>query len=99
MSTKTLSGREVVEMTTHWTETPMNGYLGSSYGQNIKSFLQQPQSDVVANNFIQKLREDVPVLTVLPSNAVSLYAVPKGLDRSEVYLNVSGQNYSLGETK
>ena len=99
MSTKTLSGREVVGMTNHWIETPMNGYLGSSYGQNIKSYLQQPQTDVVANNFIQKLRHDVPILEILPSNAVSLFAVPSGIDRSEVFLNVSGQNYNIGTTK
>lgn len=99
MTTRTLSGREVLDMTSHWLETPMNGYLGSDYGQSIKSYLQQPQTDVVANNFIQKLRHDVQILTVLPSNAVNLYAVPKGIDRSEVYLNVSGQNYNIGETR
>lgn len=95
---KTLSGQDVAEMTSHWTETPIYGYLGSSYGQDVKSYLQQPQKAVVANSFIQKLRNDVPVLQVLPSDSVNLYLVPKGFDGAEVHLSVVGQTFNLGES-
>ena len=93
---KTLNGHDVAEMVGHWTETPMNGYLGSSYGQNFKSFLQQPQTVVVGNSFIQKLQKDVDILQVLPPDAVNMYSVPKGTDGAEVILSVAGRKFNIG---
>ena len=93
---KTLDGHDVAAMVEHWTETPMNGYLGSSYGQNFKSFLQQPQKVVVANSFIQKLQKDVDILQVLPADAVTMYSVPKGADGADVFLTVAGRKFNLG---
>ncbi len=93
---KTLDGHDVANMVEHWTETPMNGYLGSPYGQNIKSFLQQPQKAVAANSFIQKLRKDLDILQVLPPDAVNMYSVPKGTDGTEVVLSVAGRKFNLG---
>ncbi|WP_155757193.1 hypothetical protein [Acinetobacter variabilis] len=75
----------------------MNGYLGSSYGQNFKSFIQQPQTVVVGNSFIQKLQKDLDILQVLPADAVNLYSVPKGTDGAEVILSVAGRKFNLGE--
>ncbi|ENV00346.1 hypothetical protein F969_00577 [Acinetobacter variabilis] len=94
---KTLNGHDVANMVEHWTETPMNGYLGSSYGQNFKSFIQQPQTVVVGNSFIQKLQKDLDILQVLPADAVNLYSVPKGTDGAEVILSVAGRKFNLGE--
>lgn len=93
---KTLDGHDVAGMVEHWTETPMNGYLGSSYGQNFKSSLQQPQKVVVANSFIQKLQKDVDILQVLPADAVNLYSLPKGTDGVDVFLSVAGRKFNLG---
>ena len=94
---KTLDGHDVANMVGHWTETPANGYLGSSYGQNFKSFLQQPQKTVVANSFIQKLQKDVEVLQILPSDAVNLYSTPRGTDGVDIFLSVAGRKFNLGE--
>lgn len=93
---KTLNGHDVASMVEHWTETPMNGYLGSPYGQNFKSFLQQPQKVVVANSFIQKLQKDLDILQVLPPDAVNMYSVPKGTDGADVFLTVAGRKFDLG---
>lgn len=94
---KTLNGQDVASMCEHWTETPMHGYLGSSYGQTFKSYLQQPQTAVAANSFIQKLRDDVPVLQILPDDAVNLYAVKKGIDGIATTLSVAGRPFELSE--
>ena len=76
----------------------MNGYLGSPYGQNFKSFLQQPQTAVAGNSFIQKLQKDLDILQVLPADAVNLYAVPKGTDGADVVLSVAGRKFNIGES-
>lgn len=93
---KTLNGQDVAAMTDHWVDTPAHGYLGSSYGQNFKSFLQQPQTVVAANSFIQKLRTDVEILQVLSPEAVSLNAASSGVDRTVVILSVLGRDFDLG---
>ncbi|WP_157823712.1 hypothetical protein [Acinetobacter proteolyticus] len=84
-------------MVGHWAETPMNGYLGSPYGQNFNSFKQQPQQGVAANSFIQKLHKDVEILQILPSDAVSVYSEKKGTDGLDVFMSVAGRKFNLGE--
>lgn len=96
---KTLDGHDVAAMVEHWTESPMNGYLGSDYGQTFKSYLQQPQMAVSANSFIQKMQADVPVLQVLPADAVSMYSIPKGTDGIATTIDVAGRSFELGEIR
>lgn len=88
-------GRNVAGMTTHWLDTPVMGYLGSSYGQDLKANLQLPQNEAVANDYIRKLQNDVPVLSILPDGAIGLYAVPMGVDGVEVKLIVADQTFEL----
>ncbi len=78
-------------MVSHWLHTPVNGYLGSDYGQDLKSLLQLPQSDGRPEEQLQKLREDVPVLQVLPPNSVNLYGVQTLPDRLDLVIEVAGQ--------
>lgn len=94
---KTLNGRDVAAMTDHWLNTPLNGYLGSDYGQDIKSTLQQPQSSAVANNLIQKLQQDVPIIAAMPDESVGVYAVPRGVDGTDIILAVAGRTFNLSD--
>lgn len=88
----TITGKDVQEMVSHWAGTPVNGYLGSDYGQDAKSILQRPQSDSgVAEGFIQKMRTDVPVLKSLPDGATNLYGVQAAPDRLDLVIEVAGQ--------
>lgn len=95
---KTLNPQDVADMVEHWTETPANGYLGSPYGQNFKSFLQQPQKAVAANSFVQKLQNDVEILQILPSDTVGIYAAAQGVDGTAIILSVAGRKFDLGES-
>ncbi len=52
----TITGNEIQGMVGHWLKTPVNGYLGSDYGQDVKALLQQPQTDGAPDAFLQKLR-------------------------------------------
>lgn len=91
-----VTGTDVQSMIGHWLKTPVNGYLGSSYGQDTKALLQQPQATGEANAYIAKLRVDVPVLDLLPSNAVNLYGLHSGVDRLDIVLEVAGTAYEIG---
>ena len=85
-------------MVRHWLETPVNGYLGSDYGQEAKAMLQQPQADSsVANAFLQKLRRDVEILQALPAGAVNLYSTATPPDSVQVNIVVAGQSIKVTE--
>lgn len=78
-------------MVRHWLNTPVHGYLGSDYGQDAKALLQLPQSDGTPDAFLQKLRNDVPILKALPAGSVNLYGVPTPPDRLDLVIEVAGQ--------
>lgn len=60
-------------MVRHWLSTPPNGYLGSGYGSDAHALLQRPQSSGLADIFIDKMMEDLPILRALPSGSVNVY--------------------------
>ncbi|MDF0605371.1 hypothetical protein HZU77_006870 [Neisseriaceae bacterium TC5R-5] len=86
-----ITALDMQDMVSHWLATPLNGYLGSDYGQDAKSLLQQPQSDGQADTFLAKLRRDVPILQALPAGAVNLYGVQHAPDRLDLIIEIAGQ--------
>lgn len=82
---------DIHDMARHWLHTPAFGYLGSDYGQDLKSLLQRPHADTAADAFLAKMRGDLPVLQVLPAGAVNLYARESGIDRLDIVLDIAGQ--------
>lgn len=93
----TITPNDIQDMTRHWINTPVCGYLGSDYGQDAKSMLQLPHSDGnAAEAFLQKLRADVPVLQVLPAGTLNLYGIPSAPDRLDLVVEVAGQSIQVG---
>lgn len=96
-STAQITPDDITEMVRHWVQTPPNGYLGSAYGADVKGLLQRPQGDRVAiNDFVTKMRADLPVLGVLPSGAVNVWVQPNGVDRLELHIEVAGKLIKAG---
>ena len=90
MSTK-ITGKDVQNMIRHWLKTPINGYLGSDYGQDAKALLQLPMGDSASvDAYLQKLRSDIALLLKLPVNAVNIYSVERGIDKKEIVIEVAG---------
>lgn len=91
-----ITGRDVQDMIGHWLRSPVEGYLGSSYGQDAKAILQTPQSSGEADRFIAKLREDVPVVDALPAGAINLYGFASEADKLNIVLEVAGRSFDIG---
>ena len=91
----TITGNDIQGMVGHWLKSPVNGYLGSDYGQDAKALLQRPQDDGSAEGFLQKLRSDVPVLQALPDGSVNLYGVQTAPDRLDLMIEVAGQTIQI----
>ncbi len=82
-----ITGVDIQSMVQHWLNTPVNGYLGSDYGSDLKSLLHNPQRFGIADGFIAKLKRDVPVLQSFPIN---LYSVPRDVDKLDIVIEVAG---------
>ena len=91
-----IDGAEIQSMVQHWLETPVGSYLGSDYGQDAKSMLQLPLADARADEFLRKMRQDVPILQVLPAGAVNLYSMTSPPDRLELVVEVAGRAIEVG---
>lgn len=87
----TITGNEIQGMVRHWLNTPVGAYLGSDYGQDIKSLLQLAQSDGAPEAFLQKMRADIPALQALPDGSLNLYGVQSAPDRLDLFVEVAGQ--------
>jgi hypothetical protein len=82
-------------MVSHWLSVPTHGYLGSGYGQDVKSLLQRPQADGSADEFLEKLQNDIPVLQVLPPGSTNLYGVQTAPDRLDLIIEVAGRTFEV----
>lgn len=87
----TITGNDILGMVAHELQTPVNGYLGSPYGSDIKALLQLPQSDTAPDEFLAKVRADVPILQALPAGSVNLYGVQTSPDRLDLFIDIAGQ--------
>ena len=94
---KTITGDDIQEMVRHWLETPVNGYLGSSYGSDTNSLLQRAISEPEqTDQYLKKLRTDVEILAALPADSVAMYGTIEGADKMRITIEVAGRSYDLG---
>ncbi len=87
----------IFRMIAHWLATPPNAYYGSTYGSPLEDMLQKPLSSPIADAFLAKMREDIPVIAALPSGTVNLWAEDDGLDKKTIHIEVSGRTVSLAD--
>lgn len=91
MAASRITSRDIAAMTSHWLGTPPNGYLGSSYGADVKSLLQTPMAAGLADGLIAKCRQDVPILLSAPPDMVNVYAYDAELDRKVIKFEIAGE--------
>ncbi|MGL5224204.1 MAG: hypothetical protein ACRC8Q_02520 [Aeromonas sp.] len=93
---KQITADDLEGMVEHWLGTPVDGYLGSDYGQSLTSILQLPHSDGAADDLLRKLREDIAITYSLPPESVSLYSAPRDVDGLDIVLEVAGRTFDIG---
>jgi hypothetical protein len=97
MNRPLITAADVQDMATHWLGTPVNGYLGSGYGSEVKALLQQPMATEQADAVVRKLREDVPLIAALGDESVAVFIEDVGMDRKRLVLDVAGVQIDLNE--
>ncbi|WP_293000033.1 Calx-beta domain-containing protein [Nevskia sp.] len=86
-----ITASEVQSMVSHWLGCPPNGYFGSLYGSDIRAMLQAPQRSGIAESFIRKLRNDVPVLSAISAADVQIGFTDEGPDRRNIVIGIGSQ--------
>lgn len=80
----------------HWLKTPVNGYFGSGYGADVAALLFAPLSDSRADAFLNKMKRDIPMLTMLNDNQLSIQAEQEGFEVKRLYIRIGSILIDLG---
>lgn len=93
MAENLVTADEIVDMVTHWLQTMPNTFLGSDYGGVgiIKEILHKSMRSAVANSIIEKMKKDIPILSVMPSGMINIYMQDKAgrNDTKVLYIDVA----------
>lgn len=85
---------DIHSMVTHWLNTPINGYLGSGYGADYKALLLEPMSGGMGDDFIRKMKNDIPILSTV--EGLNVYQVDSDIDKKTVVVDVLGKTFNVG---
>lgn len=88
-----INSRDLASMVGHWLETPPDGYLGQSYGSDVKALIQSPMASGLADGLIAKCRADVPLAN---NAAVDVYSYDAGMDQKVIAFEVAGELVTVG---
>lgn len=83
-------------MVEHWLGCPPGGYLGQSYGSEVKSILQTPMAAGLADGLIAKCRQDIPLLSIASPGALNVYAYDIDIDKKAIVFEVAGNEILVG---
>lgn len=97
MADDTLNTDLLFRMIAHWVGTRPYTYYGSTYGAPTEDLLQKPLSSPIADAYLAKMREDIPVIASLPPGTINMYTSNDGLDRKTIFIEINGSYVSLAD--
>lgn len=86
-----ITSADLGDMVGHWLSCPPNGYLGQSYGSDVKQVLHTPMAAGLVNDMIEKCRADVPLASRLGPGGINVYAYDAAMDKKVVVFEVAGE--------
>ena len=104
----TIRTQDILPMIEDWLRTPVHTHFGSSYGADLASLLLRQLSAPIADEFLAKLKRDVPILAELSADQLSLVSENIGFEQKQIYLqlgqvainlnDIADQQSAAGET-
>ena len=91
---ESVNRENVTRIINHRLRTPVNGYFGSSFGNDFKSVLFSAMNSSEADEIIQKLKSDEPLVKLLGDN-VDIFIVDRGYDKKDFIININGMEFNL----
>lgn len=101
MTTLTITAEQIMDMVSHWLNTPVNGYFGSTYGAPVEELIQQPMGLGLADAFITKMKTDLPILSVLGDDQISVYFqdITTRFDAKKLVVQVGNVSVTVDELR
>ena len=90
---------KILAMLDHWFNSEINGYFGSPYGPDLNSLLMGPLDSPVANEFINKMKQDIPILQQLSADQLALYSQNEGFETKVIYLKIGDVAINLNQVR
>lgn len=84
-------------MVEHWLGCPPRGYLGSSYGSDVKSLLQTPMAAGLADDLVRKCQTDIPLVSGLPDGGLDVTLYDTDIDRKVIVFGIAGRQISVAQ--
>lgn len=85
----TITTQDLLPMLEDWLLTPVNGYFGSGYGADLASLLLRPLSAPIADEFLNKLKRDIPIFGQLSASDLSIESDDIGFETKQIYLRLN----------
>ncbi|MCC3344516.1 hypothetical protein [Psychrobacter sanguinis] len=92
-----ITAEHIKNMVKHWLDTPPNGYFSKGYGADAKAMLLRELSADTADDFIEKLRRDIPLIGRLSEDQLSISVETVGFDRLNVVLSIGEIDIQLND--
>jgi hypothetical protein len=93
--TVNITVEDLQAMIDHWLSTEPAGYLGSDYGSQIQELLQKALAGGVANDFLAKMRTDIPLLGAMPANTLDIFFQDTMPDKRNLFISVKTATGSI----
>lgn len=92
-----ITAEHIRQMIIHWLDTPPNGYFAQGYGADAKAMLLKELSADTADDFLRKLRADIPIINTLDEDQLSISIETVGFDTINVVLSIGSIDIQLNE--
>jgi hypothetical protein len=90
---------KLLSMFAYWFKTPVNSIFGSSFGCDHSQLFLRPEDAPIADEFLNKLRRDMPVFGLLSPEQLTIEVEKEGFDVVMIYLRIMGVLVELGRPK
>lgn len=91
-----ITAQKLLDMFNNWLATPVNSVFGSSFGCDKSELFLQPLSAPVADNFIRKLKTDLPIFSQLSSDQMAIEVETVDFEVVMIYFRLGSVFIELG---
>lgn len=93
-----IDAAQVVGMIEHWLSVPAYHYFGNpDYGHINHKLLLNPLSASVADEYLAKMKRDIPILQSIPSNQLNIVAADEGYSTRTISIQLGSVLIAVGE--
>lgn len=92
-----ITAQQLVAMFIYWFNTPCNSIFGQSFGADRTDLFLRPEDAPIADDFLNKLRRDMPIFAQLNSEQLTIEVEHQGFDVVMIYVRILGVLVELGK--